>query len=102
MFLSMNKKGRPRRRPARAVEDELMNPTLEENGIRELEQDLKLLADLYHATSDGMSHRHIAEAMGHSFAQECLREYGVQGFQIAASGIQAILETLRDKGRNQS
>lgn len=79
-----------------------MNNEQEVDGITNLRQDLEILADVYHAPTDGLSHRHIAEAMGQSFALQCLEEYGVQGFQMADSGIRAILETLREKSKSQS
>jgi hypothetical protein len=79
-----------------------MTKEQEQNGIKNLREDLEILADVYHATTEGLSHRHIAEAMGHSFALQCLEEYGIQGFQMADFGIRAILDTLRERSKNQS
>jgi hypothetical protein len=42
----------------------------------------------------------IAEVFGRYFALECLRAYGVNGFQYASQGFVAILEALREMPKN--
>jgi hypothetical protein len=67
------------------------------NGQRALEEDLELLAEQYHDEPDSLSHQDIAEAIGRSFAQQCLHQYGIKGYQMAGTGIKAILDTLQEK-----
>jgi hypothetical protein len=42
----------------------------------------------------------IAEVFGRYFALECLRAYGMNGFQYASQGFVAILEALREMPKN--
>jgi hypothetical protein len=42
----------------------------------------------------------IAEVFGRYFALECLRAYGVNGFQYASAGFIAILDMLREMSRD--
>jgi hypothetical protein len=42
----------------------------------------------------------IAEVFGRYFALECLRAYGVNGFQYASAGFVAILDAIREMPRD--
>jgi len=48
-----------------------------------------------------VSHKEIAEGIGRVFAQQCLLEYGLKGFEYASHGIDAILAALGDRTRKR-
>jgi hypothetical protein len=74
-----------------------MSPNIIITRQKELEEDLELLTEQYHEEPDNLSHRLIAESIGRTFAMQCLHQYGVKGFQMAGTGIKAILDTLQEK-----
>jgi hypothetical protein len=61
---------------------------------------LELLVDQYRRAPNGLPPQRIAEVFGRYFALECLRAYGVNGFQYASQGFVAILEALREMPKN--
>ena len=75
-------------------------PTLIERGVALLETELELLVDQYHGAPMSLPPQRIAEVFGRHFALECLRAYGVSGFQYASAGFIAILDTLREMPRD--
>ena len=77
-------------------------PTLIDRGIAVLETELDLLVEEYHGAPMSLPPQRIAEVFGRYFALECLRAYGVNGFQYASAGFTAILDMLREMPRDPS
>jgi hypothetical protein len=71
-----------------------MSRKKEISGEKDLQDDLEQLTDHYHEKAAGLSHRHIARTIGRIFVMECYFHYGLKGYQMAGSGIEAILDTL--------
>jgi hypothetical protein len=69
-------------------------PTLIDRSIAVLETELDLLVEEYHGVPMSLPSQRIAEVFGRYFALECLRAYGVSGFQYASAGFTAILDML--------
>ena len=63
---------------------------------------MDLLVDQYHGALMSLPPQRIAEVFGRYFALECLRSYGVNGFQYASAGFIAILDMLREMPRDPS
>jgi hypothetical protein len=74
--------------------------TLTDKGIAVFETELELLVDQYRGAPACLPLQRIAEVFGRYFALECLRAYGVNGFQYASQGFVAILEALREMPKN--
>jgi hypothetical protein len=75
--------------------------TLADKGIAVFETELELLVDQYRGGAPTfLPPQRIAEVFGRHFALECLRAYGVNGFQYASQGFVAILEALREMPKN--
>ena len=70
---------------------------LVDRGVRTFESELEILVEQYRV---GLPPQRLAEVFGRYFALECLRAYGVNGFQYASQGFVAILEALREMPRN--
>ena len=76
------------------------HPTLSDKSVAVLETELDLLVEQYHGPPMSLPPHRIAEVFGRYFALECLRAYGVSGFQYANAGFIAILDTLREMPRD--
>jgi hypothetical protein len=74
--------------------------TLADRGVAIFEAELELLVDQYRGAPTCLPPQRIAEVFGRYFALECLRAYGVNGFQYARQGFVAILEALREMPKN--
>jgi hypothetical protein len=74
--------------------------TLADKEVAVFETELELLVEQYRGSSTCLPPQRIAEVFGRYFALECLRAYGVNGFQYASQGFAAILETLREMPKN--
>jgi hypothetical protein len=74
--------------------------TLADKGVAVFETELELLIEQYRGSPACLPPQRIAEVFGRYFALECLRAYGVNGFQYASQGFVAILEALREVPRN--
>jgi hypothetical protein len=74
--------------------------TLADKDAAVFETELELLADQYRCAPICLPPQRIAEVFGRYFALECLRAYGVNGFQYASQGFVAILEALREMPRD--
>jgi hypothetical protein len=61
--------------------------TLADRGVAIFETELELLVDQYRGTPTCLPPQRIAEVFGRYFALECLRAYGVNGFQYASQGL---------------
>jgi hypothetical protein len=70
---------------------DLRNPKLEE-----LEKELDLLLEDYATTPPRLSLDQLIEGTGR-FITQCLRKFGLEGYQIAQGGIQAITDALRHR-----
>jgi hypothetical protein len=66
------------------------------SGKKDLQDDLEELTDHYHEEPASLSHQNIARAIGRIFVMECYFHYGLSGYQMAGTGIQAILDTLEE------
>jgi hypothetical protein len=75
-------------------------PTLTDKGVAVLETELDLLVEQYRGGPMSLPPQRIAEVFGRYFALECLRAYGVNGFQYASAGFTAILDMLREMPRD--
>ena len=75
-------------------------PTLADKDVAVFVTELELLVDQYRGAPTCLPPQRIAEVFGRYFALECLRAYGVNGFQYASQGFVAILEALREMPRN--
>jgi hypothetical protein len=73
-----------------------MSRKRESSGMKDLQDDLEELTEHYHEEPEGLSHRHIARTIGRIFVMECYFHYGLKGYQMAGTGIKAILDTLEE------
>ena len=73
-----------------------MSRKKESSGMKDLQGDLEELTEHYHEEPEGLSHRHIARTIGRIFVMECYFHYGLMGYQMAGTGIKAILDTLEE------
>lgn len=64
------------------------------------ESELEILVEQYRVGPIGLPPQRLAEVFGRYFALECLRAYGMNGFQYASQGFVAILEALREMPTN--
>jgi hypothetical protein len=78
------------------VQESEMSRKKESSGIKDLQGDLEELTEHYHEEPEGLSHRHIARTIGRIFVMECYFHYGLKGYQMAGTGIKAILDTLEE------
>jgi hypothetical protein len=83
-------------RAAAEGQESAMSREKEVSGMKDLQDDLEQLTDHYHEKAEGLSHQNIARAIGSIFVMECYFHYGLSGYQMAGSGIQAILDTLEE------
>ena len=73
-----------------------MSRKKESSGMKDLQGDMEELTEHYHEEPEGLSHRHIARTIGRIFVMECYFHYGLKGYQMAGTGIKAILDTLEE------
>jgi hypothetical protein len=76
------------------------NSAQTDKGVAVLETELDLLIEHYHDAPMNLPPQRIAEVFGRYFALECLRAYGVNGFQYASAGFVAILDAIREMPRD--
>ena len=74
--------------------------TLADKGVAVFETERELLVEQYRGAPACLPPQRIAEVFGRYFALECLRAYGMNGFQYASQGFVAILEALREMPKN--
>jgi hypothetical protein len=65
------------------------------------EKEVNEVATNFQDRYEGFSHKAIAEGIGRVFAQHCLYEYGIKGFEYASHGINAILDALGEGNRRR-
>lgn len=65
--------------------------------LEELEKELEFLVEDYAVTPPCLSPDQLIEGTGRLFITQCLRRFGLEGYQMAQGGVRAIIDALRHR-----